>query len=77
MYAFIIGHLDCYHILASVLSVVANIGVHLSFGVDVFVFRNRYQEVESPCHMEVLYGSYGRFTFSGYTDFHKTDISHQ
>ena len=34
----VIGHLDCFHVLAIKSSAVVNIGVHVSFPIRIFVF---------------------------------------
>ena len=32
------GHLNCFHILATINSAVVNIGMHVSYRISVFVF---------------------------------------
>ena len=41
------GHLNCFHILATINSAVVNIGMHVSYRISVFVFFWTYVGVES------------------------------
>ena len=48
------GHLDCFHILAITSNVAMNIGVHISFQTNVFIFWDKYPEVQLLGHTVVL-----------------------
>ena len=48
------GHLDCFHVLATVNSATMNIGVHVTFQIMVFS-RYIYPGVGLLDHMVVLY----------------------
>ena len=51
------GHLGCFHILAILNDAAMNIGVHISFGITVFVFFGKIPRSE-------ISGSYGSFIFN-------------
>ena len=53
----VVGHLDCFHVLAIVSSAVVNIGVHMFFPIRVFVFSGYMPR-------SGMAGSYGSSTFS-------------
>ena len=38
LYSFIYGHLDCFYILAIINNATVNIGMHISFQINVFIF---------------------------------------
>ena len=52
----VVGHLDCFHVLAIVSSAVVNIGVHMFFQIRVFVFSGYMPR-------SGMAGSYGRYVF--------------
>ena len=57
MHSSVIGHLDCFHVLAIVSSALVNIGVHISFQIRIFVFSAYMPRIG-------MAGSYGSSIFS-------------
>ena len=55
------GHLDCFHVLATLDSAAMNIGVHVSFSIMVFL---GYMPISG------IVGSYGSFISSFLKNFH-------
>ena len=56
------GHLDCFHVLATVNSAAVNIGVRVYFQIRVFIFSRHTQEG--------ITGSYGSSIFSFLRNLH-------
>ena len=59
MHSSVVGHLDCFHVLAIVSSAVVNIGVHMFFPIRVFVFSGYMPR-------SGMAGSYGSSTFKNF-----------
>ena len=47
-------HLGCFHVFANWNNAAVNTGIHISFGISVFVFFGKYTEVELLDQMVVL-----------------------
>ena len=54
LHSCIIGHLDCFHVLAAVNNAALNMGVQICFGVSVFFSSDKYPEVELLENMVII-----------------------
>ena len=55
LYSFVDGHLGSFHVLAVISNIVMNIGVYVSFQIEVFVFSGLCLGVGLLDHMQLYF----------------------